>query len=151
MQMSPHIQALQSDLAELAAVGDDATAQAAQRLSLALRSSVGLRLLDALTEAALEVSAQLPSGHVEVRLAGQDPQLVYVEDEAAAPTAAAEDGLTARITLRVPESLKATIELVAGREGVSINTWLIRALARAVSTPSTPRRSGNRLTGFGRS
>ena len=62
-----------------------------------------------------------------------------------------EDGLTARITLRLPENLKATIELVAGREGMSINTWLVRALARAVSTPSTPRRSSNRLTGFGRS
>jgi hypothetical protein len=151
MQMAPHVQALQSDLNELAAVGDDAIAQAAQRLSLALRSSVGLRLLDALTEAALELSAQLPNGHVEVRLAGQDPQLVYVEDEAAAPAASADDGMTARITLRLPADLKATIELVAGREGMSINTWLIRVLARAVSTPSAPRRSGNRLTGFGRS
>ena len=62
-----------------------------------------------------------------------------------------DDGLTARITLRLPENLKATIKLVAGREGMSINTWLVRALARAVSTPSTPRRSSNRLTGFGRS
>jgi hypothetical protein len=129
MQMAPHVQALQSDLAELAAVGDDATAQAAQRLSLALRSSVGLRLLDALTEAALELSSQLPSGHVEVRLAGQDPQFVYVEDQAAAPSPPADDGLTARITLRLPEALKATIELVASRDP----------------------RVGNRLTGFGRS
>jgi hypothetical protein len=152
MEMAPHVEALQNDLAEIAAVGDDATAQAAQRLSAALRSSVGLRILDALAEAALELSAQLPSGHVEVRLSGQDPQLVYVEEEGAAPASTADEGVTARITLRLPESLKATIELVAGREGVSINTWLIRALARAVSAPpSRPRRSGNRLTGYGRS
>jgi hypothetical protein len=136
----------------MAALGDEATAQAAQRLSVALRSSAGLRILDALSEAALELSAQLPSGHVEVRLSGQDPQLVFVEEEGAAPAPTGDEGVTARITLRLPESLKATIELVAGREGVSINTWLIRALARAVSAqPSRARRSGNRLTGYGRS
>jgi hypothetical protein len=152
MEMAPYIEALQNDLAEMAALGDEATAQAAQRLGLALRSSAGLRILDALSEAALELSAQLPSGHVEVRLSGQDPQLVFVEEEGAAPAPTDEEGVTARITLRLPESLKATVELVAGREGVSINTWLIRALARAVSAqPSRPRRSGNRLTGYGRS
>ena len=89
--------------------------------------------------------------HVEVRLAGQDPQLVYVEDEGASAATSGDDSLTARITLRLPENLKATIELVAGREGMSINTWLVRALARAVSTPATPRRSSNRLPRIGRS
>jgi hypothetical protein len=151
MQMAPHIEALQADLAEIAAVGDEATAQAAQRLSVALRSSVGLRILDALTEAALELSAQIPSGHVEVRVAGQDPQLVYVEDETSAGTTSTEDGMTARITLRLPESLKATIELAAGREGVSVNTLLVRALARFVASPRPAVRVGNRLTGYGRS
>jgi hypothetical protein len=151
MQMAPHIEALQADLAEIAGVGDEATAQAAQRLSVALRSSVGLRILDALTEAALELSAQISTGHVEVRLAGQDPQLVYVEDQAAAPAASAEDEVSARITLRLPETLKATIELVAGREGVSVNTWLVRALGRYVSSSRPSPRVGNRLTGYGRS
>jgi sarcosine oxidase gamma subunit len=152
MQMAPHVEALQNDLADIAAVGDEATARAAQRLSVALRSSAGLRILDALSEAALELSAQLPSGHVEVRMSGPDPQLVYVEEEGAAPATAADERVTARITLRLPESLKATIELVAGREGVSLNTWLIRAIARAVSSqPSRPPRVGNRLTGYGRS
>jgi hypothetical protein len=153
MEMAPHVDALRNDLAEIAALGDEAMAQAAQRLGVALRSSAGLRILDALTEAALELSAQLPSGHVEVRLSGQDPQLVYVEDEGAAPAATdPEEGVTARITLRLPESLKGTIELVASREGLSLNAWLIRAIARAVSSqPSRPRRSGSRLTGYGRS
>ena len=150
MQMAPHIEALQSDLAEIAALGDEATAQAAQRLSLALRSSVGLRMLDALTEAALELSAQIPTGHVEVRLAGQDPTLVFVAEQEAAPPAA-EDDQSARITLRLPESLKARVDAAAAREGVSVNTWLVRALSRAVSSPRPSIRVGNRLTGFGRS
>src|SRR5688572_17282394 len=115
MQLAPHVEALLSDLAEIAAVGDEATAEAARRLSVALRSAVGLRFLDALTEATLELSAQLPSGHVEVRLAGQDPALVYVEYETEAGPAAGDEGLTARITLRLPEGLKAGIEAAASR------------------------------------
>jgi HicB family len=153
MQMAPHIEALLSDLAEMASLGDEASAQAAQRLGLALRSSFGLRMLDVLTEAALELSSQLPSGHVEVRLVGQDPNFVYVSEEepTAAPTS--EEAMTARITLRLPEGLKASVEAAAAREGLSTNTWLIKALARAVSVllTSQSRGPGNRLSGFAKS
>jgi hypothetical protein len=148
MQMAPHIEALQSDLAEIAALGDEATAQAAQRLSLALRSSVGLRMLDALTEAALELSAQIPTGHVEVRLAGQDPTLVFVAEQEAEPPAA-EDDQSARITLRLPESLKGSVEFAASRDGISVNAWIVQALSRSIDP--RPHRGPKRLTGFARS
>jgi HicB family len=147
MEMARFVQGLESDLAAVAAVGDEQTAAAAERLIQAIRGSAGLRLLDALGEAALEVSGQLPSGHVEVRLSGQDPAFVYVgEAETAPEAAAADDGLTARITLRLPENLKAQVEAAAAREGISVNSWLVRALQRSVA----PRvqRSGNRLRGF---
>ena len=146
MEMARFIEALESDLAAVAAVGDEQTAAAAERVLQAIRGSAGLRLLDVLGEAALEVSAQLPSGHVEVRLAGQDPALVYVAEEEAAPEPTVEDGLTARITLRLPEGLKASIEIAAAREGVSVNSWLVRALSRGIAGPV--RRSGKRLQGF---
>jgi hypothetical protein len=150
MEMAHFVAKLEADLAAVAAVGDEATAAAADRLIQALRSSAGLRLLEALGEVALEVSAQLPSGHVEVRLSGADPALVYVGEEAAeAPAPAAEDdGLTARISLRLPEGLKQRIEEAAGREGVSVNSWLVRALNRSLSPPV--QRSSNRLTGYAR-
>jgi hypothetical protein len=153
VQLRPFIEGLQADLAEIAAVGDDEVAEAARRLTAAVGASAGLRLLDALTEAALELTSQLPSGHVEIRLSGQDPSLVYVEEqaEAAAPTAG-EDALVARISLRLPEGLKVAIEAAASREGVSVNSWLVRSLARAVSSGGGARRAaGNRLTGYGRS
>jgi predicted HicB family RNase H-like nuclease len=150
VQLASFIEALESDLAAIAAVGDESTAAAAARLAQALRASVGMRLLDLLGEAALEVSAQLPSGHVEVRLAGQDPSLVFVAEEAAEPAQRADDGLTARITLRLPESLKGAVEAAASREGISVNAWLVRALARSVSS-GPPRGSGGRLTGYARS
>src|SRR5712691_4538106 len=105
MQVTPHVEALRADLVAVAGVGDETVAAAAQRLSQALTASLGLRLLDVLQEAALEVSEQVPSGHVEVRLAGQEPLLVYVEDEPAAARAAPpEEGMAARITLRLAES-----------------------------------------------
>ena len=152
MQMASFVEALQSDLEQIAAVGDDATSAAAQRLAGALKASAGLRLLDALTEAALELNGQLPEGHVEVRLAGQDPSLVYVEDAPQQAAPPAEDALSVRITLRLPESLKTAVESAAARDGVSVNTWLVRALARAVSGwASRGSGPGNRLKGYARS
>ena len=62
MQTTPYVDALLADLESMAALGDEAVADAARRLSQTLRASAGLRLLDLLGEAALEVSGQLPSG-----------------------------------------------------------------------------------------
>ena len=83
MQLDTHVQALQAELASLASIGDEQVAAAAERLSQGLQPSLRLRLLELLSEAALEISTQLPSGHVEVRLAGQEPSLLYVEHEGA--------------------------------------------------------------------
>src|SRR5882672_6623631 len=153
MQMAPHIAAIQSDLAAAASFGDDATAAAARRVSDALGSSLHLRLLDLLGEAALDVNGQLPAGHVEVRLAGRDPELIYVAEPDAAPEPQpAGDDQSARITLRLPEALKAAVEAAADREGISTNTWIVRALARALEPRAVTRaRAGNRLQGFAQS
>jgi predicted HicB family RNase H-like nuclease len=60
-----------------------------------------------------------------------------------------DDALTARITLRLPDSLKVQIDVAASREGVSTNSWIVRALARGLD--SRPARSGRRLTGYAES
>src|SRR5579862_7616048 len=133
MELEHHVEALQAELRSLAEIGDEHVAAAAKRLSQALGSTVGLRLLEVLSEAALEISSQLPAGQVEVRLAGHEPSLVYVEREETPAAPAAEDGLTARITLRLPESLKSSLEEAATREGVSVNTWIVKALARGLT------------------
>jgi hypothetical protein len=153
MQIDGYVQALREDLARVAAVGDESTARAAELLAVALESAVGRRLLEAIGEAALELSSQLEDGRVEVRVAGGDPELVFVRDEEAAPVEPADEAFTARITLRLPESLKARLEAAAGREGVSVNTWLVHVLAQVgVGEPRVPRGgSRRRLTGYGRS
>jgi hypothetical protein len=153
MQMAPHITAIQADLAAAAALGDEATAEAARRVSEALGTSLHLRLLDLLGEAALDVNGQLSAGHVEVRLVGREPELVYVaEPDAAVEPQPTGDDQSARITLRLPEALKAAVEAAADREGVSTNTWIVRALSRALDPRATTRvRAGNRLQGFAQS
>lgn len=154
MQTAQFIEALQADLRELAQLGGDELVQAAQRLEGAVKQSATLRLIDALTQVALEISSQLPNGHVDVRLAGQDPELVFVEEESEEAPAAqtGEDGLSARITLRVPDSLKAAVERAAESEGVSVNTWLVRALQRAVTGGAGRAvRTGKRISGYAQS
>ena len=152
MQLDTHVQALQAELAALASIGDEQVSIAADRLSQALAPSLRLRLLELLSEAALEVSSQLRAGQVEIRLAGQEPSLVYLEQEEEAPAPPAEDGLTARITLRLPDSLKTSVEGAAAKEGVSVNTWIVKALARGLtSAVSSGGRIGSRLTGYGQS
>jgi len=153
MQMAPHIAAIQADLAAAASLGDEATAEAARRISEALGSSLHLRLLDLLGDAALDVNGQLSAGHVEVRLAGRDPELVYVaEPEPATEPQPTGDDQSARITLRLPEALKAAVEAAADREGVSTNTWIVRVLSRAHEPRAAAHvRTGNRLRGFAQS
>ena len=154
MQTAPYVQAIQADLAAAAALGDEASAEAGRRLSVAVEASLHMRVLDLLTEVAVGLSAQLSSGRVEVRLAGRDPELVVVEDEPVQEQPAAgagEDGLSARITLRLPESLKVQAEGAAAREGVSTNSWLIRAIARALEPRATRVRTGNRIQGYAQS
>jgi hypothetical protein len=128
------------DLARVAAVGDESTARAAELLAVALESSLGRRLQEALAEAALELSAQLGQGNVEVRIAGGDLNL--------APAEAADEFFSARITLRLPESLKSRLEAAAATNGVSVNNCLVQALNRVLQPRQSA--SGSRLTGYGR-
>jgi hypothetical protein len=150
MHIDDYVQAVYEDLARVAAVGDESTARAAELLAVAIESSLGRRLQEALAEAALELSTQLEHGRVEVRVAGGDLKLVHVDDAEPAPAEAPGEVFSARITLRLPESLKTRLEAVAATNGVSVNTWLVQALARLLEPrPSTG--GSHRLTGYGRS
>ena len=119
MQLAPLVHALQEDLAAAAALaGDEAAQEAGRRLAQALEPSLQLRLFDLLGEIALGLNAQVP-GRIEVRLSGREPELVYLEEEQAEPAApSGDDALTARITLRLSEGLKAQVEVAAAREKI---------------------------------
>jgi hypothetical protein len=149
MNLTIILESIQDDLQGAADLGDERVATVARRLSDTLAASLRLKLFDVLSQAAVELSAKLPSGHVEVRLAGQEPEFVFVETPGSDSGMAGEE-LSARISLRLPESLKLAVEKAADREGVSTNAWLVRAIARA--TESRPAQvSGRRLTGYAQS
>jgi hypothetical protein len=151
MQIDGYIQALREDLVRVASLGDETTSRAAELLSVAIEASLARRLQDVLAEAALELNAQLDAAHVEVRIAGRDPELVLVREDGSVPEPV-DEAFSARITLRLPESLKQRIESAAGREGASVNTWLVQALQRSLEPRNRPMSgSRNRLTGYGRS
>jgi hypothetical protein len=147
MKMTPHIEALRADLAAAASVGDETAMRVAEQLGRALEPALRLRLLDILSETALELNEQLPHGQVDLRVSGLDATLTYAEGAEPAPPP--DDEQAARITLRLPETLKAKAELAAAAEGISLNTWLVKSTARALDQGRG--RPGKRLTGFAKS
>ncbi|MGN6379759.1 MAG: toxin-antitoxin system HicB family antitoxin [Gaiellales bacterium] len=150
MELSPITEAIRADLAVAAELGDEAVRDAADRLGRALESSLRVRLLDALAQIAHELEGQLGTGTVELRLVGDSAELTVTREPAVeTPKAAPEEAETARITLRLPESLKLRAESAAAAEGMSTNAWLVRAVGAAVGRQASGRvRVGQRLRGF---
>lgn len=164
MDLSPFLDGLRRDLAASVAAAGPETARAGELLTGALDAAARLTLMEALSEAAAEITAALDGVEVDVRLHGRDADLVVTESthpEPAAPPrpeAAPEvEGDTTRITLRLAEQLKAQVERAAAAEGVSVNAWLVRAVAASLHAPlfpppppppPFPGRRGRRITGF---
>ena len=147
MNISALSEALQADVQAASEGADPKAAEVARRLGRLLEASVRVRLLDALSESAAELSDQVPAGRVEVRVAGDEVSLVFVPDvEESGEVPVDED--SARITLRLPESLKVGAESAASRQGLSMNGWLVRAVKRALD--ERPAR-GHRVRGFAQS
>ena len=159
MDLSQYVDALGAHLRTTAAAGTEQTQATARLLADALEPAVRLAVTDALAAMAAEVTAALDGAAVDVRIRGRDPEVVVTQ--AALPDGPApetpepgDDGSVARISLRLPESLKARAESAAAEAGISLNTWLVRAAAVGLQspTPSSPHPGpGRRFTGFARS
>jgi hypothetical protein len=174
MDLRPYVENLRSEFAVAAEGADPAGRALAERLAVQLEAATRLTLLDALSDAADEITRELAPGSVHVQLRGREPTFVVTladqppegAEEAAGPAALparvaapdGEEGGTSRINLRLPDHLKASIEEAAGRAGLSVNAWLVRAAAAAVEAGDPPRRparraepiSGQQFTGWAR-
>src|SRR3954464_8306829 len=144
MDLTPYLETLRADLAAAAAPGGSEITRAADLLGHSLESSARLALLEALSDAAAEITTRLSDATVEVRLRGREADLVVTArapearaGPAAAPPAVDGGDLT-RLTLRIPEALKTHVEQIAAAEGVSVNAWLVRAVTAATSFPPVP-------------
>jgi hypothetical protein len=173
MDLTPFVDQLRRDLLTAADAGGDEARALAERLTAPLESSVRLALLSALSQAAEEITGQLAPGTVDVRLRGSDlgfavthppvepatgPAAGPSAPEATGPAVDLDEGGTLRITLRLPEQLKSRVDEAAARLGVSVNTWLVRAVANAMTPeprPSSEHRrgrwsGGSQYTGWAR-
>jgi hypothetical protein len=155
MDLSKYVEALRADVTAAAAVGGADVARAAELVADALEASMRLVILDILTDTANDLTAALDGPAVEVRMRGREPELVVsgpTPDPAPAAVPTDDEG-TARLTLRLPETLKGRAEQAAAAEGISVNNWLVRAVHRALE-PAPAFSFGStgprRITGFGR-
>lgn len=142
MDITPYVERLRHDLGQAAAAGDEQVRDAADRLTLALDPSIRLALMEALSQAAAEITTEMRAGSVEVRLTGRELEFVVEQAAAAGPATPAaahapgvdedeDDGATARITLRLPEGVKTRAEELAAKTGSSLNTWIVNVLRSA--------------------
>jgi predicted transcriptional regulator len=139
MELAPYVNDLQRQLVDAAANGADDTRAVAERLAAALDAATRLVLLDVLSAAAGEITRDLAPGSVDVRLRGREVEFVVTQptseaDGDAAPVASVDldDASTSRTTLRLPDALKTRVDEAAAADGLSVNTWLVRAVAAAL-------------------
>lgn len=159
MDLAPYVDNLQQQLAVAAEAGGEEARAVAERLAAPLDSAIRLTLQDALTVAAEEITLELAPRAVEVRLRGRELEFVVTpapaesseadradDDDGVAPPPPVDgdEGSMTRINLRLPDHLKARVEQAAGREGLSVNAWLVRAAAAALERADPDRRRGPR-------
>ena len=154
MDLSPYIESVRAGVVSASSLADEQTQHVAARLGTAIESSTRLSLIRALSDAAGTISAELAPSSVEVRMVGSEPEfvvsiqtadaeptLLMPESEQAGEDAAGasdvEDEPVARITLRLPQSVKTRVDEIASAEGISTNAWLIRAVMDALAERSS--------------
>src|SRR5258707_10994127 len=141
MDLQPYVDAVRHELNVAAAAGGADAAELADRLSAPLESAFRLALLEALSEAAEEITRELAPGSVDVRLRGRDPAFAVTSPPSGPASEVPElvvspesddDGGTWRVTLRLPENLRAGVDTAARGAGLSVNAWMGRAIATAL-------------------
>jgi hypothetical protein len=150
MELTQYVENLRRELTIAAEVGGEDARALAGRLLSPLDAAVRLTLLEALSAAAEEISAELAPGSVDVRLRGGAagfvvtpppvPAAPVTDDAVAGPVevrlAADDDDAMVRINLRLPANLKARIEDAAVTGGLSVNAWIVRAAAAGLAGES---------------
>lgn len=162
MELGRYVSDLQRQLLDAAENGTDDTRAVAERLVGGLDAAARLVLLDALSTAAGEITRDLAPASVDLRLRGRDIEFVVTQpttesdaDERPIASVDLDDASTSRTTLRLPDALKTRVDEAATTDGVSVNTWLVRAIAAALDPKqrrATQRtlRTGDNFAGWAR-
>ena len=160
MEIAHYVGQVQRHIAAAAELADDSTKRTAAALATAAEAGIRLAVLSAVTDAAAEVTTALldaDSGHAPQITVVLDRDEIRIDVTSTTPSAPVaeprvDDGdATARISLRLSEALKADIDRAATTDGVSVNTWLVRAAAAALpgrARPANPQARNTRITGW---
>jgi hypothetical protein len=165
MDLLPYVETIHQQLADAAEAGGDEARALAERLAAPLDAAIRLALQDALGAAADEITRELAPGSVELRLRGRNPEFVVTpppveggdgdfsdagrgsaSDFAPRSSSESDEGGTSRINLRMPDQLKARVEQAASGEGLSVNTWLVRAAGVALDRAEPGHRGESRAS-----
>ena len=149
MELGQYVSDLQRQLVSAAENGTDDTRAVAERLAGGLDAAARLVLLDVLSAAVGEITRDLAPGSVDLRLRGREVEFVVTQpssepdnDDVPAAPVDLDDTSTSRTTLRLPDALKVRVDEAAAADGLSVNTWLVRAVAAALQPKQ--RRSAQR-------
>jgi hypothetical protein len=149
MELAPHVSELQRQLVDTAENGTEETRAVAERLAAGLDAAARLVFLDVLSAAVGEITRDLAPGSVDLRLRGREVEFVVSQpsaetdgDDVPAASVDLDDASTSRTTLRLPDALKARVDDAAAADGLSVNSWLVRAVAAALEPKQ--RRSAQR-------
>ncbi len=158
MDLSTYVESVRAGVQSAASLADDHTKHVAEQLGSAVESASRLALIQALSDAAAEISTELAPGSVDVRMSGTEPSFVVTlpsshDDvtmlmpesteepaETADPLAVDGDEQQARISLRLPQSVKEKVDEYANADGVSTNTWLLHRVLEALAERNHPGR-----------
>jgi predicted transcriptional regulator len=162
MELGQYVTDLHRQLVDAATNGTEETRAVAERLAAGLDAATRLVLLDALSAAVGEITQDLAPGSVDLRLRGREIEFVVLQPntesdatDSADSSVELDDASTSRTTLRLPDALKARVDEAAQTDGLSVNTWLVRAVAAALQPKqrrSTQRtlRTGDNFAGWAR-
>jgi len=136
MQLSLAVAGLENAVETQLRVAGTEVAEAGTQLMAALQPAIRQTLMDVVVMAATEISSQLATQKVDVRLVDGDPELAVVDDSAEMPTPPPSDGDVdeARITIRLPGYLKDLVADAASTSGDSVNTFVIDTLKSQTRT-----------------
>jgi HicB family len=142
-----YVQQVGDQLRSAGSLGDERTREIAGALSEASASAVRLAILGAVSEVAEEINGALADAAaphqgpaVSVTLDGEAVRINVTTppEDVDAPPPADDTDASARISLRLSESLKADIERAAADADLSVNTWLVRLAAAATRERTAP-------------
>lgn len=147
MDLSQYVGSVREQLANASALADEQTQHLVQKLGTSLDSALRLTLIQALSDAAVEISTELAPTTVEVRMDGAEPEFVirqasagthdesYADDSDDSDDDDDENDVEdedeegqARISLRLSTRLKRRVDDAADEDEVSTNAWITNAV-----------------------